>query len=198
MDGQRMEGGAPPGALVADADQVASGIATGADVFEALVKPRLLEVMGGKIIDVESRGDPLSHSLDTLAGIDLLHVDPRCGVRGIARRVQYTDRCHRSFTVRKSRDTGQATEYDKRLFALEHGYLYPEFTLQCYVTRDKRTLLGFGIAQTAAILRAIQSGFCRERHTKPDEVGQATFYVVDWAALWRIGAWLYTYESPGL
>jgi hypothetical protein len=127
---------------------------------------------GGRLEPVESTTSRrrIDHDLDTLAGIDAWHMlDTRGAMRSIASRVQWClcnlcrpdkarSRKHenwRTFTIRKSRPKGTPTEYEKRLYALDHrqqGWLLPALTIQAYVTKKRvGYLLGAAIVHTSAL-----------------------------------------------
>jgi hypothetical protein len=95
--------------------------------IEYTVIPRLI---AGNIIEVESEKDELKKMLDVKSGIDYFREDEH-GLQGIASRVQFVYK-YNTFTIRTERESGNTTELEKRLYAIEHGYLYPEFTLQAY------------------------------------------------------------------
>lgn len=151
-------------------------------VFQELVWPALSQQIHGRVVHVEA----ISHSdfardLDQQAGIDAWHILPGVGVRGIASRVQVCDRPYNTFTVRKSRDSGAKTEYQKRLEAIESnkGWLYPALTIQAYVTaKQNGVLLSFGVCQTEALIRYIQAGDVKVRRTS-----NAEFYVVPFSEI---------------
>lgn len=91
------------------------------------ILPRLIS---GRIISVESQEDEVKKLLDIEAGIDYLRYDKH-GLQGIASRIQYKYTAN-TFTIRTERESGNKTELEKRLYAIENDYLYPEFTLQAY------------------------------------------------------------------
>lgn len=130
-----------------------------AKAFEFLVWPVLRQVIGGKLVHVEliARQD-FAKDLDVRAGIDAWHIHDR-GIRGLASRVQ-AGRAWDTFTVRRSRATGVATEYEKRCYAIQagEGWIYPHLTIQAYITAwDMGRLLSVGVARTADLMRFIQA-----------------------------------------
>lgn len=88
------------------------------------------KLISGNIIEVEAEKDDLRKMLDREAGIDYFREDGH-GLQGIASRVQFAYTLD-TFTIRTERESGNTTELEKRLYAIEHDYLYPEFTLQAY------------------------------------------------------------------
>ena len=95
---------------------------------------------GGDVIPVESVTDrSMAQMLDQYSGIDAWHVTGNKQMRGISSRVQFGPKNWDSFTVRYARDSGAATEYEKRKRDIESagGYLYPQITVQAYVSDRK-------------------------------------------------------------
>lgn len=144
--------------------------------YQKIIKPLLEKVLKGELITVE--GETLNETaklLDTLAGIDLWFANKEKGMRGIASRIQY-GKNWRTFTIRLERDSGAKTEYEKRKYAIDNDYLYPVITYQAYLCEDGK----MAIAMTKDIIDYIDKGLAYIRHTKDDQQGQASFYVVDW------------------
>lgn len=157
--------------------------------FDRLIRPIASSMLNGHFEIVESvTATPMAKALDTQAGIDLWFVHTTSGIRGIANRVQRGTRNWRTFTIRKERETGAKTEYEKRVKAIEHEWLYPILTLQGYVTPNGESLLGFAVARTRDILSAIADGMAETQKTREAcNIGLATFYVVHWDDLRRAG-----------
>jgi hypothetical protein len=140
---------------------------------------------GGEIVPVESvTAQGFARDLDTLSGIDAWQIiRHRHVIRGIASRIQWTDGPWRTFTIRRSRSTGAATEYEKRREAIanaEMGALYPTLTVQAYF--DQRTdarLLRAAVALTRDVFDCIEQGYATTE-INPDG---NTFYAVPWAVL---------------
>lgn len=152
--------------------------------YQQHIKPVLEQLLGGSLISVE--GDTLSETadlLDRLAGIDLWWVNEQHGMRGIASRIQ-PGRNWRTFTIRKERESGVKTEYEKRKHAIDNEFLYPAITYQAYVGEHG---VSIGIVHTKALIDCIENGVCSERRTGDAQHGQATFYVVAWEDLKRCG-----------
>jgi len=128
--------------------------------FLSLVWPVIAEKCGGgSIKPVELMDDEISKDLDVLCGIDIWQTVSGSGCRGIASRVQFGDKNWRTFTIRKSRDSGARTEYEKRREAILSGgkYIFPYLTCQAYVS-NCGNLIGCGLAKTASIINAIEEG----------------------------------------
>jgi hypothetical protein len=150
-----------------------------------LVEPELVAATGEHFVAVEGVSvDEMARLLDTLAGIDFWNVRFGVGIRGLATRIQW-GRSWRTFTIRNQRISGARTEYEKRKQAIEKGWLYPELTLQAYVDNGK--LLSYALAKTTDIIKMIDMGKAKIKHTGPAQYGQASFYVVKWDDMKKMG-----------
>lgn len=152
--------------------------------YQQHIRPVLEKLLDGRLISVE--GDTLNQTaelLDTLAGIDLWWVNEQHGMRGIASRIQ-PGRNWRTFTIRKERDSGTKTEYEKRKHAIDNEFLYPAITYQAYVGEHG---VSIGIVHTKSLIDSIERGICYEQKTGAAQRGQATFFVVAWDDLKRNG-----------
>ena len=141
---------------------------------------------GGTIKPVEILPDDISRDLDRLCGIDIWQTIDGEGCRGIASRVQFGSKNWRTFTVRKCRDSGAKTEFEKRKDAIESGgrMIYPYLTCHAYLT-DSLVVLGGGLALTKSVFDAITD------HTKIRRTDNASFYAVDFddvEGVWEFGA----------
>lgn len=175
-------------------DEVARDLRDSAHDFRAVVWPAVQQFCGGgELIQTEAKDRELMRLCDVLAGIDAWQVRHNVGLRGIASRIQWCTpplpRSYRTFTIRKSRDSGALTEYQKRLRALgdPEGWVYPHLTVQAYLElpRGKGSpLLAAGVARTADVIRMIRDGREGRQYTVK-RTGNATFYVVEWAAMRR-------------
>jgi len=148
-----------------------------ATALELLIWPSVLPwVGGGELLQMESVNDSKFASiLDMKAGIDgwQIHND---GMRGIASRIQRGDKAWNTFTIRMSRDSGVATEYEKRTVAIETGkYIYPYLTIQAYVKTWQGPVLSVGMAKTADIMEFIKRGLNTTKRTT-----NAVFAVCPW------------------
>lgn len=147
--------------------------------FENIVWPACRDHLnGGTLMQMEGRPDQeLAMQLDMKAGIDgwQLHED---GMRGIASRVQ-VGRAWDTFTIRKARDSGAKTEFEKRASAVTTGdWLYPTITIQAYLETWSGPALSIGISRTEEIIAFIHAGQAKTRRTS-----NAEFYVVPWHAM---------------
>lgn len=162
-----------------------------ANSFVHIVYPKLLECrfLLGDVVPIESvTAMGIAKDLDMFAGIDAWHVYKKCGIQGIASRVQYGQRAWNSFTIRKHRSSGSETEYAKRKIAIYTGdWLYPTLTIQAYVTSRKNgELLSVGITKTKNIFDAIADGNC---NTKTNPTDGNTFYTVFWKDMSDVDVW---------
>lgn len=140
---------------------VAKDLSDSAYDFQRVVWPVVQRWLGGgEVRAVEA----VAHSgfdkeLDMLSGIDAWHVlKQEHAIRGIASRVQPTDRPWDTFTIRMSRPSGVDTEYQKRLHALnnaDRGFLLPHITTQAYVSKPSRygELLSVAMIRTVVLFR---------------------------------------------
>lgn len=165
--------------------------------FLRVVWPAIMVMVGGgEIIPVESVADKgMATMLDQRSGIDAWHLSQNGQVRGIASRVQWTDKPWNTFTVRYSRDSGAKTEYAKRKMDIESdaGWLYPHMTVQAYIAGSKVSggdLLSVAVIKTKSLINAcdqvvagnvpgIDGGI---RHTS-----NATFIWMNWNWLKNMG-----------
>lgn len=111
----------------------------------------------GEIIPVESVTDSgFARELDTRAGIDnwLIGVDGH--MRGLASRVQWTDRSYDTFTIRVRTSYGYATEYHKRKREIATlGAITPYYVTQAYVSLDRTRLVAAAIARMRDVIHAV-------------------------------------------
>lgn len=166
--------------------------------FKNIVMPILRDLLNGGEFDVVEgiAIDELAKKLDLYAGIDVFYTSPNFGMMGIASRIQKDGNNWRTFTIRKSRDSGTRTEYEKRVYARKHDYLNPHLTMQAYLDRDRTTCLGLAVTRTNYILDCIAMGFYKENKTGWDKYGQASFYVVRWDDMRKNGFKVVEYKKP--
>jgi len=153
-----------------------------AKAFHDLVWPILQKHIGGQLIHIEQiTEDSFAKNFDQLSGIDAWHIRADKGIRGIASRIQVCDikfPPYNTFTIRKSRDSGAITEYEKRKKAIEsqNGWLYPHLTVQAYISEKTGGILrSFAVAKTKNIIEQINTGQYFEKRT-----GNACFLCVAW------------------
>lgn len=154
---------------------------------------------GGEIHPVEGDDNKICQILDQTCGMDYLQVyKDRNLTWGIASRIQTYNPASKpfnSFTVRKARESGAATEYEKRRDAIARGGIYPYLTMQAYVNEDTGEIDSLAIARTVDIMDFVDSGKASERHTKADKIGQAAFFVAYWDDLEKSGYKVLRYDA---
>lgn len=148
--------------------------------FERIVWPELSARLPGKIIRVEGNAGRMFESLDQLSGIDMWLVSDN-GMRGISSRVQVCPdrRAYNTFTVRKARDSGAKTEFQKILDAIssDDNRVYPSLAIQAYVSAwENGKFLSCGVAKTSKIIQYILNGYAKVNRTT-----NAEFYIVPFA-----------------
>lgn len=140
-----------------------SDLNASSEAFSRVVWPAIRSKLGGgEIVPVESVADKgMATILDQRSGIDAWHLSLNKQIRGIASRVQWSDKSWGTFTVRYSRDSGAATEYSKRKndITSDAGWLYPHITVQAYIAGAKDgqgELLSAGIIKTRSLIAACE------------------------------------------
>lgn len=146
-----------------------------------------------KLIACENKDDEVAKLLDRSCGIDYILVSEDGHTsRGLACRLQ-EDRFnekYRTFTVRRSRDSGVETEYKKKKKAIEGGGLYPSLTLQGYIDTENDRIDRLAVVRTEELIDYCENDRPDIRHTGRGNVGQASFYVVDWDRYRASGRWI--------
>ena len=147
-------------------------------------EPIILDLLkGGEMLPVEGSDDEICKMLDLTCGIDYFHIYRENGLTwGVASRFQLIKDGYKpfnTFTIRKERESGTKTEYEKRLLAIEKNGEYPYLTLQGYYNENGE-VLSIGIARTKDIFEMIDKGCCETRETGKQQIGQATFFVISW------------------
>lgn len=153
--------------------------------LETLVMPVVLAGSKANWYSTERGDDPLLRRLDMSAGIDLFIENNDGHISSVSSRIQTvgTSQPYNTFTVRAERDSGAKTEYEKRLEAIKHGYLYPRLMMQAYITNWRGELVSAAVADTKDVIRFIEAGNAATRRTT-----NAEFYVVPWSDLKEAGA----------
>ena len=150
-------------------------------------KPIIKKMLGGgDIVQVEEIDNEVCGMLDRSAGIDYFQVygDEKHVLNGViwglASRFQ-VGKSWETFTIRKERESGASTEYDKRKKAIEKNGVYPYLTVHGYVSDDGLEVIkSMAIARTKDIFECIDADLCSTNHTSKRQVGQAGFFVVKW------------------
>jgi hypothetical protein len=161
-------------------------------IFDKLLKPKLVDLLGGDVENIENnKKDKMSMAFDRYAGIDAWLIKGDEGIRGIASRIQFGNTNWRSFTIRKERETGHITEFEKRKYAIEHNWIYPYWIIQAFISKDKQKILGFAVAKMQDIIEIINRDLCYERKSGDDQIGKTSFYVIDWDIIKNNNYFLY-------
>lgn len=141
---------------------VAADMSWSSALFQSQVWPLIMKSgKFGDLIQMEGRPDvELARQLDMRSGIDGWEMTLNGGMRGIAARIQKTDKSWRSFTIRMSRNNGAATEYQKRLRAITcgNGLIYPHLTVQAYARTHSGPIIEIGICKTFDLIQFIKQG----------------------------------------
>lgn len=154
--------------------------------YKTFIEPILKKLWHGcEWFSNEAKNDDIvASSLDTYSGIDVWRINPKDKtVKGVASRIQRSDICWATFTVRHERESGSETEYSKRLRAIKNGEIYPNLTYQAYISVDGEKFLGLAIARTADIFSFIEKEKPALKKTGKNQIGQASFFVVKWQTM---------------
>lgn len=158
--------------------------------FAKYVAPILREKFHAvEVHDTESLNDEESKRLDREHCIDGYFVTADGNKEYFASRIQSSN--YTTFTIRKSRDTGNIAEYEKLCKLIDRGELYPKWFIQSYIN-DSVTV---AIVETTTLIDFIKKTNPPVRHTRSNQFGQADFYICDWQALKRFGANIQIFEN---
>ena len=155
--------------------------------FRGYVWPKIKDALGGgQLFSVEgSEFDQFKFHLDRVAGVDAWQVNDEASImRGLACRVQYVEKPFPTFTVRKS-SSSTLTEYDKRVLAIQRGGLFPELTIQAYLSDYMREVLGVYVCRTRDLIDT-----CKNHPGVPvvrNHVDGNEFFSVHWKHLLNQG-----------
>ena len=150
-------------------------------------------IPGWRVMAVEGRQDEICRILDVNCGVDyLLYSEKSSLVFGVASRVQY-NKNYRTFTVRRARESGAVTEYDKRRTALAVNSIAPFYSMQMYI-EDKK-ISGLAITRTDDLIKFIEAGRAEVKKTLSDKIGQANFYICRWDAMRDFGCTVLEYKG---
>lgn len=188
---------------------VARDLTDSATAFVQYVWPCIRFICGGgEVLPVESTTNKgLENDLDILAGIDAWQIIREKSVmRGIASRVQWLRpgiKEWNTFTIRYKRTSGATTEFEKRLFALQHrseNYLLPHFTVQAYFRlnplgqRTTNDFLSLGVVKTLDLYRYLlkyRMGMVRSNGDDGNE-----FLFAPWSDMEQKGVEVYVDDLP--
>lgn len=168
-------------------------------------KPIIKQLLnGGDIKTVEGSDNEICLMLDQTCGTDYFQVYGESDgqknglVWGIGSRFQKTwHNCQpfNTFTIRKSRASGAKTEFEKREYAMKHSGIYPHLTMHGYYDATTGEILSLAIARTKDIWDCINKGYAKEQRTAYDQIGQATFYFIEWAEFKKHGYDIKIYQK---
>ncbi len=138
---------------------IATQLSDSARDFANIVWPHIAAVPlinGGEIRPVEAVAEKhFKNELDFLSGIDAWQIQyAPTAMRGIASRVQWGP-CHHSFSIRIRVASGQETEFQKRLRAIQHqdeGHIYPHLTIQAFLDERGGKLLAAAAVRTRDLI----------------------------------------------
>ncbi len=150
--------------------------------FQRIILPILQGLYpNSEIIHTEAMNDSWFKFLDIYSGVDVLLINHEKKImQGIASRIQRSDKCFETFTIRLERDNCSPTEFFKRQEAMQRGIFYPSLTYQAYIDPFGKQLIGMAIAHTNDILNYIVEEKPLIKHTNSNQFGQASFYVIYW------------------
>ena len=150
--------------------------------FEKFVVPVLKAVFKTeRIVDSEILGDNLSRCLDRENCIDG-YFERDGAFEFFSSRIQNAN--YRTFTIRKSRDSGAVAEYERLCRQFREGRIYPRWAIQAYVSGDSATV---AVTETRHLLNFIREGKAGVKHTREDKHGQSGFFTVKWHDLQKSG-----------
>jgi len=135
-------------------------------------------VGGGDLMQMEGRPDQqLARELDMRSGIDAWQLMPCGQMRGVAARVQQSNKDWATFTIRLSRDSGAKTEFQKRYEAINdgRGLIYPHLTVQGYSETKTGPIISVGICRTVDVIDFVKKGLNEINRTT-----NASFAVCRW------------------
>lgn len=162
-------------------------------------KPIIRQLMnGGEIKAVEGEENEICMMLDKTCGTDYFQCYDNGLVWGVGSRFQKIKsgyRPYNTFTIRKARDSGHVTEFEKRKYAMQKGGIYPYLTMHGYYDEKTGDIISLAIAKTKDIWDYIEKSNCDTKHTSQNQIGQAEFYTVSWNDFRRRGYRILEYNA---
>jgi hypothetical protein len=139
-----------------------------ANQFYSIVKPKLEELLKSEINIIEEYEEDnssmyrVSKELDMYSGVDGWRFD-KANQRHqyIASRIQIIKKGFKpfnTFSIRASRQNSK-TEYEKRIYAIENDWLYPQLTIQTYLDDTESEILSLGIVYTRELFLYAKNNF---------------------------------------
>ena len=166
-------------------EDVKKALKKSAQDFIDVVYPLIKKPLGdGKLIPVQDvTENEMATILDQYSGIDAWYIENSKGIRGLSSRIQYveTDE-YKSFTIRKERESGAKTEYEKLTYAIQENWLYPYWFCQAYLHPTTKKPHSAGLCKTTDLIKYISEGKDGIDYTVKEVSikGRATFFVVNW------------------
>lgn len=174
--------------------QVERVIRKSSDDFLKVVWPLIGRDFGTPIPVETVTSNAFAKELDTRAGIDVWLISVDGHMRGLASRVQWTDRSYDTFTVRMKSRYGGPTEYHKRKREIAApGSITPHYFCQAYVSVDRSKLVAAAIACVRDVISAVDLDMGRLMPPNPDGTQG---YAVPWSALSNNGARIHIWPDP--
>ena len=151
--------------------------------FETIVWPHISDWFGDEpvLYKTEDHPDTLRTEFDRVSGVDFWAVESGAGMVSIASRVQTYDKT--TFTIRYSRDSGNDTEYQKRMRQLRSDYELPTYTVQAYVDPVLEVLRNAAACRTDELYEYISSGEPGDDWNLIGSDESEVFFPVSWAEL---------------
>lgn len=151
-----------------------------------------------KIMQIEKIDHEVCKHLDVFCGMDYFTVRSNGLTHGVAWRCQWVDagKEFNSFTIRKTRESGVPTEYEKRKKAIQIKALYPHYTAHAFVDKRTNEIISLGLSTTEEVFRYLETEpNIKIKHTHQDQDGQADFWVIYWADMQMCGYKILTYKQ---
>jgi hypothetical protein len=172
--------------------------------FETLILPILKQFgFSGTFIDIEGYKQDdnncndlpwltadIAKVLDRYHGIDYIYTTKNRGFSGISSRI-LNDKGFRTFTIRKSRKSGEQTEYDKYKENIKNCKLVSACTVQAYVKNGKCTYVC--CALTADIFDMISDNKCAINSVLVD--GVTDFYSIKFKDMIKAGKKVFIWDG---
>ena len=178
-------------------DKFHDALSKSAQDFLTCVYPHIKDWFGQAILKpVEAvTNNEMADMLDRLSGIDAWIIETKKGIRGLASRVQY-DSTFETFTVRKERETGARTEYEKLSYAIKHDCLYPFWFCHAYLQTNPKELTNVALCKTLDLVDIISNGKERIDYDirQAGKFGCSTFYAVKWDRFQELDKFIQRYS----
>lgn len=167
-------------------------------VFNAHIEEikQILESEDGpiQILHVEGENNEICRMLDTKAGIDyLIYRKKQDNSYSLASRITKRGPIN-DFTIRKERQSGAKTEYQKLKNAIKNGLNYPQFILHIHYKEETNKIVSIGIAKTTDIINCIDAGI-GELKTNYDKDKWAKYVSLRWDDMIKAGYHVKTYYA---